>query len=297
MYIGIDLGGTKILTALADEKGKVITSVKLNTQAKLGVKKVIDNIKKSVEIVLKETDTPLSLIKKIGVGAPGPIIENGIIIAPPNLPGWGKVNIKTTLQKIFKRPVIVENDANAAALAEYIFGAGKRSKIMAYMTVSTGIGGGIIVNGKIFRGATGTAGEIGHVIIDENGPKCGCGNYGCLEAMAAGPAIARMAGTKDAVAASMAAQKGNKKAIKAIQTAGKYIGIGIADINNMLNPDLVVIGGGVMNIGSLILSPTKAWAKRCSLKAIKNTLKILPAKLKNNVGVMGAIALCMVGDD
>ncbi len=203
------------------------------------------------------------------------------------------MNIKSILQKKLKKHVRVENDANAAALGELYFGAGKGFKNLVYITISTGIGAGIIIDGKIYRGVLGTAGEVGHMVIDPKGPKCGCGKRGCLEALAAGPAIAKMAGKKNAVEVDAAAKRGDKRSIKVIETAAKYIGIGIGNINNILNPDIFVIGGGVSNIGSLLLDPIKYWAKEYSMDAAKKSLLIVPAKLKNNAGVMGAIAMCL----
>ena len=297
MIIGVDLGGTKILTVLADSKGHIISTAKIDTLANLGQKQVINNILRSINSVCKKAKVPLSRVSRIGIGAPGPILGRAIIVSPPNLPGWLNVNIKSLLQKKLKKQIYIENDANAAALGELLFGAGKGFRNLVYMTISTGIGGGIIIKGKVYTGALGTAGEIGHMVIEPKGPKCGCGNHGCLEALASGPAIARMAGTKNALEAELAARKGNKKAQKAINTAAKYIGIGIANINNMLNPDIFVIGGGVSNMGSLLLDPVKEWARKCSMEASRKSLIIVPAKLKNNAGVMGAIAICMKGDD
>ena len=295
MIIGVDLGGTKILTVLADSKGHIISTAKIDTLANLGQNQVINNILRSINTVCKQAKVPLSRVSRIGIGAPGPILGRAIIVSPPNLPGWLNVNIKSMLQKKLKKQIYIENDANAAALGELLFGAGKGFRNLVYMTISTGIGGGIIIKNKVYTGALGTAGEIGHMVIEPKGPKCGCGNRGCLEALAAGPAIARMAGTKNALEAEIAARKGNKKAQKAINTAAKYIGIGIANINNMLNPDIFVIGGGVSNMGSLLLDPVKAWAREFSMEASRKSLIIVPAKLKNNAGVMGAIAICMKG--
>jgi len=297
MIIGIDLGGTKILTAVADKNGKVLASVKLDTQARLGPKKVLENLKKSVMLALDKANVPLSRITRIGVGAPGPIIGQGVIVSPPNLPGWKKVDLKKKLEKMFRKKVVVENDANAAALAEHRFGAGKGSDNILYITISTGIGGGLIISGRIYRGSYGVAGEIGHMVVLPEGPRCKCGNYGCLEAIASGPAIARFAGQKDALAAEIAARKGNKKAIDSIKRAGKYAGIGIANANNLLDLDMIVIGGGVANMGELLFSPIREWAKRCSMSIFRKHIKIVPAKLKTNVGVMGAIAICLESDE
>jgi glucokinase len=293
MIIGVDLGGTKILTSLADSEGRIISTVRIDTQAKLGPEKVIANIIKSISLAAKQARVPLSRISKIGIGAPGPILGQAIVVSPPNLPGWQNVNIKSILQKKLNKKIYVENDANAAAFGEFRFGAGKGFRNLIYITLSTGIGGGIIIDGKAYTGSIGTAGEIGHMVIDPDGPKCGCGNRGCLEALAAGPAIARMAGQKNALEAELAARRGNKKAKNAIEKAAKYIGIGIANLNNILNPDIFVIGGGVSNMGRLLLDPVKSWAKKYSMEASRKSLIIVPAKLKNNAGVMGAIAICM----
>jgi len=293
MIIGIDLGGTKILTGVADKNGRVLSSVKLDTQARLGPKIVINNIVRSVYLALNQAGVPLSKISKIGVGAPGPIIKESIIVSPPNLPGWKKVDLRAILKRKFGKPVVVENDANAAALAEHLFGAGKKAGNMMYITISTGIGGGIILNNKLYRGSYGTAGEIGHMVVIADGPKCKCGNYGCLEAVSSGPAIAKEAGTKDAILAAIAARKGNKRAKNAIIRAGKYAGIGIANAHNLLDLDLVVIGGGIANMGGLIFNPIRMWGKACSMKVTRGRLKIVPARLKRNVGLMGAIAICL----
>ena len=287
------MGGTKILTAIADSEGKILASVKIDTEARLGPEKVIANIIRSISLAAKQAKIPMSRVSRIGIGVPGPVLGQAIIVSPPNLPGWKNINIKAILHKKLNKKIFIENDANAAAYGEFRFGAGKGFRNLVYMTVSTGIGGGIIIDGKIYTGALGTAGEIGHMIIDPKGPKCGCGNHGCLEALAAGPAIARMAGTKNALDAELAARNGNIKALKSIKMAARSIGIGIANLNNILNPDIFVIGGGVSNMGDLLLSPVKVTAKECSMEASGKSLIIVPAKLKNNAGVMGAIAVCM----
>jgi glucokinase len=295
MLIGIDLGGTKILTAVADEKGRILASVKMDTQAKKGPEAVLSNIRSSVSSALLKAGRSMKEVSCIGLGAPGPIIGDGVIIAPPNLPGFGRYDIKKKLSSMFGKKVVVENDANAAAVAEHLFGSGKGTRNFVYVTVSTGIGGGIILDRKLFRGTLGTAGEIGHMVIDVNGPKCGCGNHGCLEAMASGPAIARSAGKKSAIEVFEMAKKGDKKCLKAVKTAGMYIGIGMANIINILNPEVIAIGGGVSNMGPMLFGPIREWGKKNTLNAARGSAKIVPAKLKNDVGVLGAIAICMRG--
>ena len=187
--VGIDLGGTKILTAVADLNGRFLTQVRLETEAKRGLTVVIGNIINSVVIALKRSKHTLKDVQKICIGAPGPIIfKKGIIVSPPNLPGWGKVDLKARLEKVFKKPVIVDNDANLAALAEAKKGAGRGKKNVIYLTISTGIGAGIVLDGKVFRGSIGGAGEIGHTIIQKS-----MGKNGSMELLGSGTAIATQA--------------------------------------------------------------------------------------------------------
>jgi len=169
MIIGIDLGGTKIAGVITSPTGKVLMDVQIPTEAKKGKKQVISNIKKAIHMLIRSQRVK---IKAIGIGAPGPIqYEKGIVIEAPNLPGWKKVNLRNILKKEFKVPVLVDNDANCAALAEAWFGAGRFARHFIYMTVSTGIGGGIIIDKKLYRGANGAAGEFGHMTIDSKGPR------------------------------------------------------------------------------------------------------------------------------
>lgn len=310
--IGIDLGGTKILTAVADLNKKILAEVKVDTEALKGPGHVIGNIVRSAVLAMERSNIKLKDIVKIGVGAPGPIIfKKGIIVSPPNLPGWNKLNLKARLESIFRKPVVVDNDANLAALAESKRGAGKGKQNMIYMTVSTGIGGGIILNGKLFRGSIGGAGEIGHTIIQKEGaPKCGCGNIGCLEVMGSGTAITNMAKRSakkgslilklagnnrakiDAVVVSDAARKGDPLAKSIINEAGENIGIGIANMVNIINPEMVVIGGGISNMGDLIFSPIRKSFKKHVLEVPGKGVRIVKAKLGTKVGLVGAILSC-----
>src|SRR3989339_1856954 len=219
MFIGVDLGGTKIAAALVSETGKIITDVNIPTEASKGKKHVLGVISKAIDHLLRTSAKP---VKAIGLGVPGPILyEKGVVIGPPNLPGWKQVNLKQVLGKKFKLPVYVDNDANCAALAEARFGAGIGRKHFIYITVSTGIGGGIIINGELYRGANGSAGEFGHMIIDSHGFTCGCGDVGCLEALASGTAIKKRAGM-DGASVELAARQGDKKALAVIDETAHY---------------------------------------------------------------------------
>lgn len=290
IIIGLDLGGTKIAAAAANEKGRILSELIVPTEAQKGKKQVIANLERAIETLARSVKGKLI---KIGVGVPGPIDYNeGLVIEPPNLPGWKRVNLKAILTKRFKVPVLIDNDANCAALGEALFGAGKSARNFIYMTVSTGIGGGIIIDRKVYRGANGSAGEFGHMIIDPRGYKCGCGNRGDLEAMASGTSIKTRSG-EDAMAIHIRAQQGDQKAIKVIRETARYLGIGIANLVNIFNPELVVVGGGLSNLGEILLKPAREEFKKHALKLPARSVKIVRAKLRDKSGLMGAVALCL----
>jgi glucokinase len=290
MIIGIDLGGTKIAGVLTTRTGKVMMDVQVPTEAAKGQTQVINNIIKAIRMLIQSQKVKT---RCIGIGAPGPIIyEKGIVIEPPNLPGWKKVNLKKILEKEFKLPVSVDNDANCAALAEAVFGAGKTNRNFIYMTVSTGVGGGIIIDRKLYRGMVGAAGEFGHMIIDPHGPLCGCGNHGCLEALASGSALKKKMGM-DGISVELAARQGDKKAKQAIEETAHYLAIGIANLVNIFNPELVIIGGGLSNMRELLLDPIRDQFKKYAMSLSARSVKIVRAKLGTKAGVLGAAALCL----
>jgi len=316
-YIGIDIGGTKILTALADNKGKIVNKVKTATQADKGQKVIISNILNSIEDVKKSSSVKKSDIRKIGVAAPGPLdFENGLIIKNSNL-AWSKVPIVDILESHTKKTVVLENDANAAALAEKYFGAGRDSDNILYITISTGIGGGIIIDGQIFHGGKGNAGEIGHMtLIPDSDYQCGCGNYGCFEAVASGTAIARRGknvvkqkrksliidyskGKPELVDARLvaeAAREGDQEALQIYSLTGRLLGIGIANMVNLFDPEIIVLGGGVMNAEKLFIEDLKESLQQRALNYNLKNLELKKAELGKNAGVVGAIAVSM-GDD
>ena len=287
--IGVDLGGTKISTAVALQSGRILCERTVPTQAKQGLKKVIAAIESSINNVMEICSISINDVKAIGVGAPGPVIyEKGIVLNPPNLKGWERVPLKNILMNKFKKPVFLENDANAAALAELKFGAGKRFNDFVYVTISTGIGGGIILDKKLFRGSSGFAGELGHMTIDIHGPKCSCGKLGHFEGMACGPALQRKTGMRPEEV-NLLAKAGNKKALRQIEEHGKLIGIGFSNLVNIINPQAIIVGGGLSNLGEPLFRSIR---KSVLLNAL-SPVKIIPAKLKKNTGVLGAIALCL----
>jgi len=290
MFIGIDLGGTKIAGVLAEPSGKILMDVQIPTEAQKGKVQVISNIKKAIHLLIQSKKIKISAI---GLGAPGPILyEKGIVHEAPNLPGWKRVKIKEILEKEYKVPVFVDNDANCAALAESCFGAGVEAKHFVYMTVSTGIGGGIIIDKKLYRGAIGSAGEFGHMIVDVNGPKCGCGKYGCLEALASGSALKKITGM-DALSLELSARQGDKHSQAAIEKAAHYLALGLGNVINIMNPELIVIGGGLSNMKELLFNPLRQELKKYALKLPSQSVKIVRAKLGTKAGVLGAVALCL----
>src|SRR6266536_4878346 len=199
LVIGVDLGGTNIRTAVL-QGSTLYSRVSLLTGETPTPERILPRVYGAIQQALDEAHVALDQIAGIGVATPGPLNNRtGVIYSPPNLPGWDNVPLRDLIQQHFNRPIFIEHDAHTAGLGEYMFGAGRGSRHMVYLTISTGIGGGVIVDGKIVEGASGTAGELGHMTIDRNGGRCRCGNYGCLEYLASGTAIARYA--NEAIAA------------------------------------------------------------------------------------------------
>lgn len=310
--IGVDLGGTKINTGIIDESGKIILSIKVPTLAKEGPYPVIERIKKSIYDVLIEANMKLEDIKGIGIISPGPIdSEKGLVVNPSNLPGWDHIPIVKLLKEEFKLPVMLDNDANAAALAEYMFGSGRGLKNFVYITVSTGIGGGIIINGKLYRGTNSNAGEVGHMTINYNGPKCNCGNFGCFETYASGTAIARyakkavfdnrttlikeLAGENEITAQHVfeAAIKEDPVAIELIDEEAFYLGVGISNIIAFANPERIALGGGVSKQWDMFYSRMMETINERSLKSMIDVCQIVKSELKDDIGILGAAAIIL----
>ena len=309
--VGVDLGGTKILTAVADRQGGVLSRVRVPTGADLGRDHVINELVRSVELALRDAGVLAANVTAVGVGAPGPLDpQAGFVYLAPNL-GWRNVPLGEILGSKLKLPVYVDNDANLAALGERVYGSGQGADNLVYITVSTGVGGGLILGGKIYHGFSGGAGEIGHITVAEDGPLCGCGNCGCLEALASGTAIANRAaalvgegrglgilseagGDKNMVSARVvaaAASKGDGEAVLIMRAAGRYLGMAAAGILNLLNPSVVVFGGGVMQSGSIIWEAMLKEIRRCALSSALQEVSIVRAALGEESGVMGALAL------
>lgn len=307
--VGVDLGGTKIKIGIVTKDGKIVRKISLPTLAEEGIDKSIEQIKKGIQNILSRNKKQIS---GIGIGSPGVVsLKKGTVENPPNLPGWKKVHLGKIINKEFSIPTFVENDANAAAIGELIYGAGKDLKSFLMVTLGTGVGGGIIYNKKLFRGDFGAAGEIGHITIDHNGKKCNCGSLGCLEAYLGNNYIIKDVKEKlqnypqskifslinnnlDDLSPQTiheASLIGDEFSKNYINYLGEILGHGLANIVNVLDISNIIIGGGVSGFGRPLLNSTRESLKSRVLKSLKPRVKVLQACLKNNAGIKGASSL------
>jgi len=314
LILGVDVGGSKIAAALSTTKGKILARGYNPTLARAGPNTVINNILVTIEEAISQGKVEAEQLSGIGIGAAGIIdSENGKVISSPNLPGWQGMPLRDIVQQHFGVSTYLGNDANLAALGEWTFGLKKKVANLIYVTVSTGIGGGIITNGKLYTGASGAAGEIGHMTIDVNGPRCNCGNIGCWEILASGTALAREAVRRiaqgeqtslvklvdgdmsriDAKTIFEAAQQGDKLAQELVSHLGFYLGVGLVNLANIFNPELILIGGGVAKMGDLLLRPAIRVVKERAFRTSADAVKIKPALLGDDSGLLGAVALVL----
>ena len=261
-----------------------------------GEKNVLERIIIVIEKVIEESKVNKDKISAIGIGSPGPLdAKRGTIITTPNLP-FKNFNIVDPIKDRFNIPVYLDNDANAAAIGEYVFGAGKGTNNMVFITVSTGIGGGAILNGKIYRGNTCNALEIGHTTIEKDGPRCNCGNYGCAEVLASGTAIGKLAreavekGEKTSLCTYekltayevfKEAEKGDNVAQNVLNKALNYLGICVANVIASFDPEMVIIGGGVSKGGNIVFEKLNEVVTNRCFKVMSESTKIVPAALRN----------------
>ena len=304
--VGVDLGGTKIYTALVDLEGNIIKEKTVETLANEGEQAVMGRIIDTINYVIDGTDK--NLIKSIGIGSPGPLdVKNGIIIENSNLP-FKNFEIVKTIKETFDLPTHLDNDANVATLGEFMFGAGKGTENMVFITASTGIGGGAVLNGKLFRGSTGNALEVGHMTVATEGPRCGCGNLGCAEALGSGTAIGKRA--KEAVLSNAVtslknyenvtakevfkeAANGDRVAKNILNTSLTYLGIAVANTITNFDPEKVVVGGGVVNGGDIVIETIRNVVEERCMAAFVENCTIEKAILGGKAGVLGAAALAI----
>ncbi len=309
--IGIDIGGTNLVTgAVAEDGSRVAGAHSQPTQVERGPDAIIAHLVAMVAETRRrlERDDPGAEVLGVGVGVPGPLdIRRGIVLLTPNL-GWTDLPLQDRLAEGLRLPTVIDNDANAAVLGECWVGAAQDARYVIGLTIGTGIGGGIVIDGQLYHGASDAAGEFGHVTIDVNGPKCACGNHGCLEAFASGRNIARRAveqlarggesrmlamvdGDLERITAQLvfdAAAQGDELAGRVARETARYLGIGIANFVNIFNPDVVVVLGGVTHAGDLLFVPLRREVERRAFKPAVDACRIIPGGLDGLAGVYGA---------
>ncbi len=310
-FIGLDLGGTTLSAAVVDtDTGEMLSHHRVPTLAQEGHNAVMARMAKLVTQAIDDAAMTRDAIDGIGIGAPGVLdLERGLTLFLPNLPGeWRNVPLKATIEKAVKLPVHLLNDVRSFTLGEKTFGAGRDVDTMVGIAIGTGIGGGLVIDGNLHLGLDGTAGEVGHHMIDPHGPPCGCGSRGCLEAFASGPAITAMAlkaitqGRTTRIAELVdydlnhvtpeiicqAALEGDPIAQAIYEQAGFYLGIGVANLIIIISPQMVVIGGGVAQAGDLLFEPIRGTVReRVHVTPIEQ-VQIVPAELGTEAGLIGA---------
>ncbi len=311
-FLAVDLGGTRLRVAVTDEGFRLSGRQEEATALPEGPEGVVRQIGRMMDRSLLDSGVAHARIRSVAVGSPGPLdAKLGVIHGAPNLTGWTKVPLKRMLEGRLDLPVAVVNDANAAALAEHRLGAGRGTRDFVYLTISTGIGGGVIVNGRPLEGASGTAGELGHTTIDRHGPVCKCGNIGCLEALASGTAIgerfqhglqagrrssaSNWLGPEAASAADVtrAAQEGDLYALEVFTDAAEALGFGVLNCIHTFNPEVIALGGGVTHAGSLLFDPMMRIVERYAFPIPRGDVRIVPAELGDDVGLAGAACVAV----
>ena len=310
LTIGMDLGGTNIKAGLVSVEGKILEEKEVATEVRDGVDHVLNRMAGVIRDLAKTANR--ARVKGAGIGLAGQInIKRGIYHSGPNFPGWSNVPVALELEKRGGVPVVIDNDANLAALGEYAFGAGRGITEMLLLTLGTGVGGGLILNGQLYHGASDLAGEVGHASIDPDGPVCACGRKGCLEAFVGTKGILlrlkqKMDGGAESVLRkkvfesivpkdiAMAAEQGDRIAIEVLHETGDILGFGLANFADILNIERIVIGGGVANAGDLILQPAREAFRREALKVVADACTIVKAELGNTAGLVGAARSAMI---
>ncbi len=296
--IGIELGNTTLTVLLTDLAATILRRVRVPFDITNGPEACIAQVIAQVNLVLKEAHVSRAKIVGVGVGVPGPLAyATGRPVAPPVMPGWHDVPLRKLLEDALGLRVFVENDANLGALAEHRWGAAQGWENVAYLYLgSVGIGCGLILDGRLYRGDIGSAGEIGHLMIEEDGPACRCGAYGCLEAIAGIPAILKRAQAIGLPCQQIddvmrLAGQGNRQAVALLESTGEYLGIAIANILNMINPACVVIGGALSEAGELLLKPLRRTLRRRGLAIAVAHVAIVSGALGYEVVAIGAVSI------
>jgi glucokinase len=307
--LALDIGGTKLAAGVVDESGRVHSFVVTPSEAERGPRIVLPRLFDLGRRAVTESGQDWADVGAVGIGCGGPLdATSGVLIAPLHLPGWHDVPITAIAEDAYGRPAVLENDATAAAAGEHRYGAGTGSRNMVYLTISTGVGGGIVVDGRLYRGA-GNGAELGHVTVDWRGRPChGCGRLGCLEAYVSGTSIAERA--KEAIAQSRngasslasldgptaedvaaAARAGDELAREVWDETVAALACGLTSIVNVFEPELVVLGGGVTRAGEQLLGPVREWVRANAMEPAGGSADIVESALGEQVGVVGAAAI------
>jgi glucokinase len=295
--IGIDIGGTKTAIGIVDEKGDIVSHSIIPTDLTIVPEQMIENIISEFSHLLSRHSLTADQILGIGICAPGPLdSKKGLITCPPNLPNWRDFPIVEQMKKRFTGLILLENDANAATLSEKWVGAAQDSDHFAYITISTGIGAGLFLNGDLFTGDKGNAGELGHIPVDPTKGTCVCGQKGCLEWIASGTAIARRGSevmgieltTKEVFDLN---DEKHPKIVSLIDDVYTSIGMGCVTLINLFDPEKIVIGGGVSQVGDPLFSAVQDYVSQYALNPSGRKVQVVPALLKKQIGIIGAAAL------
>jgi len=309
-FIGVDLGGTFVKAGAVTKEGKIIQKISIPSNAEISPQAVVGQIAKAVESIRKDLGS--DQLEGVGIGSPGIVdLDGGTVKYPPNFANWVIFRLGEETAKVVGTRTQVENDANAAAVGEMKFGAGRGMKNFVMVTLGTGVGGGFVIDGEVFRGENGGAGEIGHTTVDYNGPQCNCGNRGCVEAYVGQKYLSRRVmeqlrfhpdsvlnkfvddnGDKlEPKLISEAANDGDKFALQIWDETGMYIGVAVASALNMFDLSTVIIGGGVAKAGKPLLGSIDRTVKERVLSSLKPNVRVLQAQLQNSAGILGAAAL------
>lgn len=314
-FVGVDLGGTNIVVAAMSADGsRLIGERSEPTRASEGADAVIARmaamVNQTIDQVIAETGVTREAVHGVGVGAPGTVDRStGLVLDAPNL-DWHDFPLAARMTALTGLPIKVDNDANCATYGEWWLGAARGGRNVIGVTIGTGVGGGIIIDRQVYHGSTDAAGEIGHITIDLHGRRCGCGNYGCLEAYASGTAIALRArealhNDESSILPSLVdgdlsrltaatvyagAAQGDTVALEIVRDTAKFLGAGLANLLNVFNPDVVVIAGGVTQAGEALFGPLRTEVRRRAFKSVSNACRIVPGTLPGTAGVVGAVA-------
>lgn len=309
--VGVDVGGTKIAAGVVDSAGRILSRSVLPCPGDGRPDDVVAVVAEAVRAAVSRPPVALGEVAGVGLGCAGHVNgPEGVVLTSSNLEGWDGFPLRDVVADLLGLPVCLENDANCAALAEHRFGAGRGTRHMCYVTVSTGCGMGIVVDGRLYVGATGTAGELGHTVVAADGPRCACGKRGCVMALACGMAVSSMAkealeaGTPSALRdvlldagevtcedVAAAASRGDRLARELIETCGRYLGIALSTVVQVLNPELIVLGGGLTRMGKLLLDPCRAALLENVHPVLADACRLAHAQLGPDAGLVGAATL------